>query len=129
MAQQIIFLDTSVLIDYFRKKNKKKTFFFKLAKDHDFAISVITKLEILNGSNDEQKEFWDELFSRFQIIVLGEKEVEVASDIIKKLKSKNKLIELPDILIGATALTHKLKLATFNISHFERIENLELIPK
>ena len=127
MARKIICLDTSILIDYFRKQNKDKAFFFKLAKKYKFAISVITKLEILNGSNEEQKGFWDQLFTRLKIIPLDEREVEIASEIIKKLRSQNKLIELPDILIGATALTHGLKLATLNKEHFERIENLPLI--
>lgn len=127
MAGKVICLDTSILIDYFRKKNKGKTFFFKLAREYRFAISVITKFEILNGSDEDQKEFWNQLFSRFRIIPLDEREVEVASEIIKKLRSQNKLIELPDILIGATAIAHGLKLATLNKAHFERIENLSLI--
>jgi len=77
MAGKIICLDTSILIDYFRKKNKGKTFFFKLAREYRFAISVITKFEILNGSDEDQKEFWNQLFSRFRIIPLDEREVEI----------------------------------------------------
>jgi tRNA(fMet)-specific endonuclease VapC len=129
MVRKIICLDTSVLIDYFRKQNKQNSFFFKIITcyDFDFAISVITKLEILNGSNEEQKDFWERLFQKMQIIPLGEDEVEVASRIIKKLKSQNKLIDLPDILIAATAKTHNLRLATLNKNHFERIEKLSLI--
>ena len=129
MAKPLICLDTSVLIDYFRKGNKRKTFFFKLAKDYRFAISVLTKFEILIGSNEEQRGFWEQLFSAFEIIPLDQEEVEIASEIIKKLKSQNKIIELPDILIGATALTHGLKLATLNEIHFRRIESLSLIIK
>ena len=64
MAKLLICLDTSVLIDYFRKENKSKTFFFKLAKDHRFAISVLTKFEILVGSNEQQKEFWGRVGDR-----------------------------------------------------------------
>ncbi|HLP61323.1 MAG TPA: type II toxin-antitoxin system VapC family toxin, partial [Candidatus Deferrimicrobium sp.] len=93
MAKPLICLDTSVLIDYFRKENKSKTFFFKLAKDCRFAISVLTKFEILVGSNEQQKEFWEQLFRKFEIIPLDQEEVEIASEIIKKLKPKNKLIE------------------------------------
>ena len=69
----------------------------------------------------------EQLFREFEIIPLDQEEVEIASEIIKKLKPKNKLIELPDILIGATALTHGLKLATLNEIHFERVESLSLI--
>lgn len=129
MDREIICLDTSILIDYFRKAKKKETFLFELAKDYDFVISVITKFEILNGSNEEQEEFWNQIFDRIQIISLGEKEIEVSSDILKKLKSRNKIISLPDIFIGATALAHNLRLATLNKDHFQRIETLELILK
>ena len=127
MDREIICLDTSILIDYFRKTKKKKTFLFELAKDYDFVISVITKFEILNGSNEEQEEFWNQIFDRIQIISLGEKEIEVSSDILKKLKSQNRIISLPDIFIGATALANNLRLATLNKNHFQRIETLELI--
>lgn len=129
MAKKIVCLDTSILIDYFRKKNKRKSFFFKLVKDYSFAISVITQFEILSGSNENQQEFWEQIFSRFWIIPLDQKEVEKASEIIKKLRSQNKILELPDIFIGATALTHGLELATLNKAHFEKIENLLLILK
>lgn len=37
------------------------------------------------------------------------------------------MIDLADILIGATALTHDIPLATLNIKHFERIKGLEII--
>ncbi len=127
MAKPIICLDTSVVIDYFRKKNKSKTFLFKLAKDYDFAISVLSKFEILVGSNEQQKEFWEKLFKIFEIIPLDQPEIEIASIVYKELKSQNKIIELPDILIGATAINHDLKLATLNKTHFERIESLMLI--
>jgi predicted nucleic acid-binding protein len=42
MARRLICLDTSVLIDYFRKEKKERSFLFKLAKNYIFAISVIT---------------------------------------------------------------------------------------
>jgi predicted nucleic acid-binding protein len=37
------------------------------------------------------------------------------------------MIDLADILIGATALTHDIPLATLNRKHFERIKGLEII--
>jgi len=43
------------------------------------------------------------------------------------LKSKNKLIELSDLLIGATAKAYNLKVATLNVKHFENIDGIDLI--
>ena len=50
-----------------------------------------------------------------------------AVKIFKQLKHENKLIEIPDILIGSTAIVNKIKLATLNRKHFERIEGLDII--
>jgi tRNA(fMet)-specific endonuclease VapC len=54
---------------------------------------------------------------------------EAAVKIFKQLKKDNKLIEIPDILIGATAQASNIKLATLNKKHFERIKSLEIIVK
>jgi len=47
----------------------------------------------------------------------------VYSDLLKA----NMMIDLADILIGATAITHNIPLATLNVKHFERIKGLENI--
>jgi predicted nucleic acid-binding protein len=48
---EIICLDTSVLIDYFRKKDKSISFFYELSLNYKlFAVSIITEYEILVGS-------------------------------------------------------------------------------
>ena len=52
MENQVICLDTSVLIDYFRKVIKSKSFFYELTNEFDlFAVSAITEYEIYYGSN------------------------------------------------------------------------------
>ncbi|OQX98033.1 MAG: hypothetical protein B6I24_06675 [Bacteroidetes bacterium 4572_128] len=96
-----ILLDTSILIDYFRKKNKKKTAFVKLAKNFQFSISVITKLEIIVGAKKSQKDIWDKIFEKITIIPINEKEIDAAIKIIQELRKKNKMIDLADILIAA----------------------------
>lgn len=62
MADELICLDSTILIDYFRKTKKENSFFFELANQYStFAVSIITEFEILSGSNQNQnqKEFWD----------------------------------------------------------------------
>ncbi len=127
MDAEIICLDTSILIDYFRKSKKEQTLFFDLSKSFCFAVSVITKLEIYSGATDEQKEFWNKLFAKMLILPINEQEINVAIDIIKTLRKENQIIDLADILIAATAITNHLKLSTLNIKHFNRIANLKLI--
>jgi tRNA(fMet)-specific endonuclease VapC len=129
MDKKLICLDTSILIDYYRKKNKLKTKFVQLAENHVFAISVITKFEILSGINEKQRDFWKQIFSNLKIITLGEKDVEIAAQIVRTLKSRNKIIGLKDILIASTAIANDLPVSTLNLKDFQRIDNLVIVEK
>lgn len=73
MGKELICLDTSILIDYFRKKNKSNTILYKLLDNYEFAISVITKFELLTGSNEKQKTFWNEIFLKLLFCHLQKK--------------------------------------------------------
>lgn len=127
MAKEIIVADTSLFIDYFRKQKKEKTVLFLLSEKYEIIISVITKLEVMIGANNEQKVFWSNVFESVTIVGLQEFEIDIATDLLKQLKKENKLIGLSDVLIAATALSRSLKLSTLNTKLFERIEKLKLI--
>jgi len=129
MDKEIICLDTSVFIDYYRKQKKEKTFLVELADNYDFAISVITKLEISVGISSGQNQFWDSIFQKLTILPLSESDVDTASNIIQTLKKANKIIGLQDILIASTAISNNLRLATLNLKDFERIDNLKIIQR
>ena len=65
----MMLLDTSVLVEHFRKKDKTSTYFFQLSEQNDdFAISTITHYEILSGSNNLQDAFWEAFFSNLTIL-------------------------------------------------------------
>jgi predicted nucleic acid-binding protein len=76
-----------------------------------------------------QQEFWDHFFENLTILPFDSKTSQVAAKLFKELKQKNKLIAMPDLLIGATAFANNLPLATLNVKDFERIEKLELLTK
>lgn len=129
MADELILLDTSILIDYFRKKNKKSSEFYQLvvAKRYAFAVSVITEYEIYVGATEDQKEFWDKFFARIRLIEFDSRCAKEAVEIQKELKKNNKMIAIPDLLIGATAKSKGLRIATKNTDHFQRIADLQII--
>lgn len=119
MDEEIVFLDTSVLIDYFRKAKKEKTFLYKLSGNYRrFAVSIITKFEILIGSNESQQEFWDDFFERVEVVNYTDQANQKAIEIHKKLKNTGQMIGFADLLIGATALAKGMKIATLNEAHF-----------
>lgn len=64
MDKEIILLDTSILIDYYRKKNKANSKLVTLSKKYDLSISVITRLEILTGINKKQEDFWSNVLMK-----------------------------------------------------------------
>jgi len=79
MEVKKILVDSSILIDYFRKTNKDRTEWMKLAdQKFKFATSVIAKYEIYSGATDHQLELWDSIFSNIEIIPVLEVSVDVA---------------------------------------------------
>ena len=130
MENEIICLDTSILIDFYRKKIKEKSAFFQLTtRCKLFAVSIITTYEIMIGSDVTQAEYWSDFFDRITVLPFDKKANDIAIDSAKYLKTINKLIEVPDIFIGATALANNMKIATINKKHFDRIPGLVLVSE
>lgn len=126
----MLLLDTTVLIEYFRKQKKEKTFFFQLAgKYSNLAISSITKYEIMVGNSPKQEAFWKALLANLTVIDFGDKEADETALICKDLRKKNKIIGFADMAIGATAKVNDWELATINVKHFNRIEGLKLVTR
>jgi len=130
MEKQVICLDTSVFLDYFRKVNKAKSFFFELTNEYNlFAVSAITEYEIYSGSNTDQDIYWDEFFNKLVSLPYNSEANRVTTRIERELRMKNKTIDIPDSMIAGTALANDLKLATLNVKHFELVGGLELIKR
>jgi len=122
-----ILIDTSVVIDHFRKKNKQKSLLYELATENILFLSAISKFEFLVGTKLTQIRQTKEIIGGFYILSFNSHVANIASDIAKKLRTKNKIIEFRDIFIAATAIANDMPLSTLNIKHFERIDALELI--
>ncbi|WP_041257644.1 type II toxin-antitoxin system VapC family toxin [Fibrella aestuarina] len=128
MADRIALLDSSVLIDYFRKTRKETSFFATLADQYDtFAVSVITQFEVYVGSKSAHYPFWDSLFAMFTIVPLDSSIINEALRINEQLKRGNRQIAFPDLLIAATAQAYNVPMATLNVKHFDRVAGLTLI--
>lgn len=115
----MILLDSSVLIELFRKKVKEKTLFFKLSQTYtDFCISSITYYEIGIGNRKSHIEYWATLTKQLTVLPFDTACSDTAIKIYQDLLKNNKLIDLADILIGSTALTHNMPISTLNSKHF-----------
>ncbi|MCH8318688.1 MAG: type II toxin-antitoxin system VapC family toxin [Bacteroidetes bacterium] len=127
MERVTICLDTTILIDYFRKKNKERTAFYHLSLEYNFAISTATEYEYLVGFKDKNRQGAKDIFKNLSIIPFDSKLVKEACEIYHELININKLISPLDIFIAATARSNDLELATINIKHFKWIKKLKLI--
>jgi len=128
MATPDIFLDTSILIDFLRKRNKQKAVFAHLAQNKDLYISVVTRFEIEIGLKTPQHYAeYQELRLRLEVLPVNDSCIGQMVELYKHLKQNNKLIGFQDMVIATTALHYRLPLATLNQKHFARIPELELV--
>ncbi len=128
MENRRILIDTSIVIEYLRSQNRQTTTLVKLFENNELCISVISIFELYNGATTQnKKQDIETLCSEIEIIDFNLDTAKFASTIYLELRSKNKLIEFRDILIGATALQLDIPISTLNKKHFVRIDNLQIL--
>ena len=86
MENKVVILDTSVLIDYFRKKDKEKTFFVHLTnKFLESCISSIAEFEIYVGATSTQLAFWKSILQEMNVLPFDSKAAHEAVSILHQL--------------------------------------------
>ena len=130
MADEKLMVDSTILIDYFRKTEKANSKLVSHFRNYrSLYISSVTEFEVINGATKEHLEFWDGMLTRFTVLDFDSKAARQAAAIVAKLKTKRKTIDKPDLFIAATAVVNKLTLDTLNIKHFIHIEDLNLLTR
>ena len=130
MEAKGVLIDSSIIIDFFRKQNKSRTHLYTLFNtcNHLF-ISILTHYELLCGATSpELAKDVKQLLDLFLILEFGIRESECAAEIYRELRRQNKLINVLDILIAATSIELDLPLASLNVQHFSRIQGLKMFP-
>ncbi len=128
MADKKLMIDSTILIDYFRKTDKLNSRLIHHFKNYDILyISSVTEFEIINGATIAHLQFWNQMLSRFTVLNFDSKAARVAAEIVKQLKTKRRSIDKPDLFIAVTAIAHELVLDTANKKHFINIEDLSLL--
>ena len=124
----MILLDSSVLIDFFRKKNKSKTTFYRLLGSYQsFAISTVTYYEIGIGSKPEDLDFWNQMFRNFIIMPFDLEAAKTAIEIRNALKQTSYNLDFADLQIASIAISRNLPLSTLNVKHFKHVTGLQLL--
>lgn len=126
-----VLVDTDVLSALMRNNaqavNRARTY---LADHVRFTISLVTRFEILRGLKARRAVAQLAAFERFctdnEILAIGDDVVVRAADIYADLYVRGQLVADADILIAATAVQHRLVLATNNVADFRRIAGLPI---
>lgn len=102
--------DTNILIDYLIGHNEARLI---IEQYENPQISIITKMEVLVGTTEDNEEIIREFLDNFAVIPLNEEIAETAIEI-----RKNNKIKLPDAIIWATAKYNNSLLITRNTKDF-----------
>ena len=124
-------LDTSVLSVLIKAKTSE-TLLARLRQHPvgDLFTSCICVMELRHGAMRRQDtgSLWrrieEEILPRVQVLDVGMEEALLAGDILAALRARGQPIDVEDILIGATAISHGLVVITNNLAHFRRIPRL-----
>ncbi len=123
-----VLIDSSILIDHLRTKNKSNSVFCQLLREFKVHyLSPIIQYEILCGNTPQQHPGWVEIAETMFLLPFDSSVSEKGAMIYRELKAKSMLVDHLDMMIAATALANDVPLATLNRKHFERIDDLKLV--
>src|SRR3990167_2670325 len=102
MEYRKILVDTSIVIDHLRKRDKRRSILFGVVDKYILFISTISVFELFAGATDSRK------VKDIENILINFKFLSFTSEIAKKsgelyisLKNKKQILEIKDIFIGA----------------------------
>ncbi|MCF2488189.1 type II toxin-antitoxin system VapC family toxin [Dyadobacter sp. CY347] len=128
MAEKILMIDTCVLIDYFRKKDKSNSKLVQIAdRFEQIAISSITEFEIYTGATPDQRSFRKSMLFEVLVISFDSSAAHYAAEIQQDLKRRRYAIDKADLFIAATAIANDTLFYTLNRKHFDKISELDLL--
>ncbi len=122
-----VVVDTSVLVDFLRRRDRKTTVLDALVDraEHEFYISLITHTELYSGSS-----VWERSQARreLELVLAGFTILPFSQEISEKAGWVRATYRLspPDAIIAATALEYGLPVLTFDVSDFKKVKGLKL---
>ncbi|MDZ7361033.1 MAG: type II toxin-antitoxin system VapC family toxin [candidate division KSB1 bacterium] len=128
MARRDAVIDSSVIIQHVRVRDKQKSFFLRSLLVYEPHLSAISVYEIeLGAYRAGRLSDIDELQVEFKIQPMTETVARRAAFLDANLIHQNLQIGTKDAFIAATCLVYDLPLLTVNLRHFDRVGGLQLI--
>ena len=122
----MILCDTDVMIEFFKGNVSTKNILEIDILPKNIALSATTLMELYFGAKSKKELILIKKFlSAFEILKLNEDVANVSLNLIE-IYSKSHSLKIPDALIGATSIYHKIPLFTYNKKDFNFIKELKL---
>lgn len=119
-------LDTGVVLRHLRGAGRAVHLLRGLGKEGRLAIASVTRLEVHAGMQPEERYATNKLLSRLATIAMDREIADRAGDLIADGKRAGQALSVPDAIIAATAIGHRLTLVTLNQGDFRHISGLSL---
>ena len=111
-------LDSGILIRFLRKYPGYREMIRGLETNGSVSIASITRIEVIQGMRDHERERTYELLDAFQTLSLNIDNANGAGELIRSWRKKGVRLEPPDAIIAASAIRYQLELVTTNSRHF-----------
>ncbi len=128
MENRLIGVDTDVIVDFFGNVDPAAEVISELLLRREVVLTSVSVFELYAGI--EGKKRLSQIDTLVQnVIILGLNVVEAAwaAKIYTQLRSRGQLIGTQDILIAGICLANGIPLYTNNVSHFSKIQNLQIL--
>lgn len=111
-------LDTGILIRHLRNRAGYRDLVQRLNRDGDLYISAFTRVEVLRGMRDHERERTFTLLDSFATQIIDRATADQAGEWLRSWQARGIILGGPDAVIAASALQAGAALVTTNARHF-----------
>ena len=120
-----VIVDTTVLVDFIRKKNEAVSFMKQLSEKYKICTTDINVFELYYGAylskqTDKNLAVVKGLLDTIFVFSTTPKSMEISAKILANLDEKGEKIKLKHILVAGICLVNSCPILTDNKKHFER---------
>jgi predicted nucleic acid-binding protein len=115
-------LDTGILIRHLRNRPGYRELMYRLAQEGRLYIASFTRLEIVRGMRDHEREATFALLDALRTHPLDAPTADLAGEMIRAWQRKGITLSGPDAVIAASAIRCGAVLVTTNPRHFPMAE-------
>ncbi len=125
MEAELVICDTNIFIHYLNNDTRTISKLKEIGFEN-VAMSSITAMELLKGMlNKTELRRMQKFIDQYHVIDFNEEISELSVKLIAQYSLSNQL-QIPDSIIGATALCFNLPLFTYNLKDFKYMPDIRL---